>query len=175
MAVIPGTLDPETLTSDGDGVDTITGVEAILGGAGFDFVDVGLAEAAYRIDGGGGIDNLLGGLGGDVISGGADDDFIIGGEGDDTLDGGSGEDTFVFSGARQGDRAEAALAYSTRFIELDVFTRTNNTVRVRRTRWRGDGRCRSCCAPAHARARPFGPSRCRARRSAASRGCGTGR
>jgi Hint domain/RTX calcium-binding nonapeptide repeat (4 copies) len=102
--------DPEGLdgsgwiiaSSDTDGVDTITGVEAILGGAGFDFVDVGLAEAAYRIDGGGGIDNLLGGLGGDALFGGADDDFIIGGEGDDTLDGGSGEDTFVFSGARNG-------------------------------------------------------------------------
>ena len=33
-------------------------------------------------------------------------------------------------GARQGDRAEASLASSTRFIELDAFTWTNNTVRV---------------------------------------------
>ena len=34
------------------------------------------------------------------------------------------------AGARQGDRAEASLASSTRFIELDAFTWTNNTVRV---------------------------------------------
>jgi hypothetical protein len=34
------------------------------------------------------------------------------------------------TGARQGDRAEASLASSTRFIELDAFTWTNNTVRV---------------------------------------------
>jgi hypothetical protein len=33
-------------------------------------------------------------------------------------------------GARQGDRAEVLLASSTRFIELDAFTWTNNTVRV---------------------------------------------
>jgi hypothetical protein len=33
-------------------------------------------------------------------------------------------------GARQGDRAEASLASSRRFIELDAFTWTNNTVRV---------------------------------------------
>jgi hypothetical protein len=32
--------------------------------------------------------------------------------------------------ARQGDRAEAPLASSTRFIELDAFTWSNNTVRV---------------------------------------------
>jgi len=34
------------------------------------------------------------------------------------------------AGARQGDRAEALLASSTRFIELDAFAWTNNTVRV---------------------------------------------
>ena len=34
------------------------------------------------------------------------------------------------TGARQGDRAEASLASSTRFIELDAFAWTNNTVRV---------------------------------------------
>jgi hypothetical protein len=33
-------------------------------------------------------------------------------------------------GARQGDRAEASLASSTRFIELDAFAWTTNTVRV---------------------------------------------
>ena len=33
-------------------------------------------------------------------------------------------------GARQGDRAEASLASSTRFIELDATTWSNNTVRV---------------------------------------------
>ena len=34
------------------------------------------------------------------------------------------------TGARQGDRAEASLASSTRFIELDAFVWSNNTVRV---------------------------------------------
>ena len=33
-------------------------------------------------------------------------------------------------GARQGDRAEASLASSTRFIELQAFVWSNNTVRV---------------------------------------------
>ena len=32
--------------------------------------------------------------------------------------------------ARQGDRAEASLASSTRFIELDAFVWSSNTVRV---------------------------------------------
>ena len=34
------------------------------------------------------------------------------------------------TGARQGDRAEASLVSSTRFIELDAFVWSNNTVRV---------------------------------------------
>ena len=34
------------------------------------------------------------------------------------------------TGARQGDRAEASLASSTRFIELDAFAWSNSTVRV---------------------------------------------
>ena len=34
------------------------------------------------------------------------------------------------TGARQGDHAEASLASSTRFVELDAFAWTNNTVRV---------------------------------------------
>jgi hypothetical protein len=34
------------------------------------------------------------------------------------------------TGARQGDRAEASLASSTRFVELDAFVWTNNAVRV---------------------------------------------
>ncbi len=33
-------------------------------------------------------------------------------------------------GARQGDRAEASLASSTRFVELDDFAWSNNTVRA---------------------------------------------
>jgi hypothetical protein len=36
----------------------------------------------------------------------------------------------MVAGTRQGDRAEASLASSTRFIELDAFTWSNNTVRV---------------------------------------------
>jgi hypothetical protein len=34
------------------------------------------------------------------------------------------------TGAKEGNRAEASLASSTRFIELDVFAWSNNTVRV---------------------------------------------
>ncbi len=34
------------------------------------------------------------------------------------------------AGARQGDRAKASLASSTRLIELDASVRSNNTVRV---------------------------------------------
>ena len=47
--------------------------------------------------------------------------------------------------------------------------------RRRQVRWREDGRCRSCCAPARARARPPWPSRGHARGSAAGHGCGIGR
>ena len=36
----------------------------------------------------------------------------------------------TLTGARQGDRAEASLASSTRFIELDAFAWSNDTVRV---------------------------------------------
>ena len=42
------------------------------------------------------------------------------------------------NGARQGDLAHAALASSTRFIELDAAAWSNNTVRVLAKGWKGN-------------------------------------
>lgn len=49
----------------------------------------------FNIDGGGGIDTLMGAAGTDSISGGAGNDTVLGSEGDDTLSGEEGSDTIV--------------------------------------------------------------------------------
>lgn len=102
------TLDYSALTSgvrvslkDGSahyGVDTITGVENVVGGAGGDALR-GNSDA-NGLTGNAGNDMLIGGAGDDVLSGGVDDDRLDGGYGDDKLDGGTGDDRLE---GRQGD------------------------------------------------------------------------
>ncbi|MGE7989820.1 retention module-containing protein [Pseudomonas sp. NPDC089554] len=69
----------------GAGVDTLTGIENLIGS---DYNDTLIG------DGG---DNVLnGGLGNDILKGGGGNDTLIGGLGNDTLTGGAGNDTFVW-------------------------------------------------------------------------------
>jgi Ca2+-binding RTX toxin-like protein len=95
MAIINGTVDPDTLlgTADPDtisgeaGNDTIAGIggdDTILGGAGDD-----------SISGNDGADSLEGGEGNDSVHGGNGNDVIVAGAGNDTLNGGAGNDTSV--------------------------------------------------------------------------------
>ena len=52
-------------------------------------------DAANKIDGGIGNDNIIGGGGNDTLVGGNDNDTLQGGVGDDTLTGGAGDDTLI--------------------------------------------------------------------------------
>ena len=80
----------------GEGTDTLSGVENLLGSA-FDDTLTGDA-GANRLDGGAGNDVLNGGGGNDVLVGGDGNDEFDGGDGDDVLIGGAGNDRF-FGGA----------------------------------------------------------------------------
>jgi|GEM_PF-2278786 len=79
----------------GDGYDTITGIENVLGGTGNDSI---LGSAIINVLlGGDGDDVLDGKAGSDVLSGGEGNDTLIGGKGDDTLSGGIGFDIVTYN------------------------------------------------------------------------------
>jgi len=67
----------------GAGIDTLTGIENLIGGTGADLL-VG-SDSANTIDGSGGADQLAGGGGADVLIGGAGRDMLVGGDGGDVF------------------------------------------------------------------------------------------
>lgn len=67
------------------GMDTITGIENLIGSGGND-----------TLTGTGGINWIRGVYGNDVINGGGGGDLLNGGDGDDTIDGGVGNDTATY-------------------------------------------------------------------------------
>ncbi|WP_373387894.1 retention module-containing protein [Pseudomonas alcaligenes] len=96
----PINLSHNIIGIDGDGDSVSSTLKATLvpdslsvdGGAGIDNL-VGTAQADYLF-GNGGNDTLSGLAGNDILSGGTGDDLIIGGLGNDVLAGGAGADTF---------------------------------------------------------------------------------
>jgi Ca2+-binding RTX toxin-like protein len=86
-------------TESGDGTDTLSGFENILGSA-YDDNLTGTDEANI-ITGGEGVDIIFGGAGDDILRGEAGNDTLVGGEGDDILSGGLGDDVlegFILGG-----------------------------------------------------------------------------
>jgi hypothetical protein len=82
-------------TATGDGSDTLTNIENIIG---TDYNDTLTGStAANVIDGGIGNDTIDGGSGNDTLTGGTGTDIILGGTGNDTIDGGSGNDIIDFT------------------------------------------------------------------------------
>lgn len=75
----------------GAGLDTLIGIENVMGGAGND-----------TITGDGGNNILSGGAGNDWLIGGDGDDILDGGAGDDALIGGNGTDTITYASATGG-------------------------------------------------------------------------
>ena len=73
----------------GAGIDTISGFEHLIGGAGND--------------------SLTGTSGANALTGGAGNDTLLGGNGNDTLDGGSGSDTASFSSSSAAITASLAV------------------------------------------------------------------
>jgi Ca2+-binding RTX toxin-like protein len=74
-------------------IDGGRGVDRLLGGFGQDSVAGG--EGDVWLEGNQGADNLDGGRGNDLIAGGSSDDRLIGGGGMDSLTGGDGRDVLV--------------------------------------------------------------------------------
>ncbi|PZR31559.1 hypothetical protein [Caulobacter segnis] len=84
----------------GAGVDTLVGIENVIGSA---FNDQIYGDTnANRIDGGDGADTLYGNEGSDTLIGGAGDDMLYGQSGDDSYDGGAGFDTVFYDSATLG-------------------------------------------------------------------------
>lgn len=85
-----------TATDGSGGIDSLTGIENVLGS---DFDDTitggGLGNA---LSGGGGNDTISGEGNNDTLDGGAGDDRLIGGGGNDLIQGGAGTDTAVYAG-----------------------------------------------------------------------------
>ena len=79
------TVSLATGSASGEGADTFSGVENLVGSAYGD-----------TLTGSTGANTIWGGAGNDTISGGNGNDILYGGAGTDSLTGGNGADTFVF-------------------------------------------------------------------------------
>ncbi|PIB93219.1 hypothetical protein [Caulobacter sp. FWC2] len=99
------TVDLGAYTQEtGVGLDTLTSIEGLVGGA---FADTLTGDLnANRLEGGGGNDVLEGKVGSDVLSGGVGDDLLNGGAGDDVVDGGDGVDIASYEDASAGVRID---------------------------------------------------------------------
>lgn len=86
------------ISGRGNGTDTMTGIEVVLGTPKADEIQGG--EGSERLIGGGGNDFLLGWEGNDRLLGGAGADDLGGGPGNDHLDGGAGVDRATYWTAR---------------------------------------------------------------------------
>ncbi len=81
----------------GGGYDTLSGIEALIGGSGAD-----------TLTGSDGANTLNGGAGNDTLNGGGGNDLLIGGLGRDTMTGGAGSDTFFFAAMTETGGSTAA-------------------------------------------------------------------
>ena len=103
------TVDLVAGTATGDGNDTLSSIEDVIGSS-FDDTLTGTAGGNFLIgdsgndiiNGGGGSDTLDGGAGNDTLKGGDGNDMLDGGIGDDILDGGAGEDIVIYADATAG-------------------------------------------------------------------------
>jgi Ca2+-binding RTX toxin-like protein len=137
----------------GSGVDVLTGMENVLGGAhadnlsgdaGHNALTGGLGNDTLfgdtgfdTLDGGEGEDSLLGGLQKDVLNGGNGNDTVAGGNGFDTIDGGAGNDsirgalgTDVLTGGAGADRFVFATALDGILNTITDFTSGTDVIEL---------------------------------------------
>ncbi|MEZ5670518.1 MAG: calcium-binding protein [Alphaproteobacteria bacterium] len=112
---------PQATAGGSTGVDTLIGIENVIGGAGADLIS-GDANG-NRLEGGGGFDTLDGRDGDDLLYGNAGADTLFGGLGDDTLFGGSGNDILdagTGNDTLRGGSGFDTVDYSAAAVHLDV-------------------------------------------------------
>ncbi len=100
------------------GIDTLIGIENLIGGTGDDGLDGD--AGANRIEGGGGDDQIGGGEGADTLFGDLGNDRFIGGEGADAMDGGNASLSNAVDGFDTVDYHTVAIG--TVSINLDLGT-----------------------------------------------------
>jgi Ca2+-binding RTX toxin-like protein len=112
------TKDPNLLAGTNAGVDSLTGIEVVIGTA-FGEAITGGAQAE-TLAGDGGNDLIDGGVGADCLMGGAGNDQITV-AGGDTADGGDGADGLVFGGAVRVDAVAGAATMAGETIRFSLF------------------------------------------------------
>ncbi len=109
-AQLGGTSSAGGVYSGATEINTVFGVENLIGG-GFNDILIAKTGSAAVIDGGGGNDQITGGIRNDFLTGGTGDDTVTGGAGSDRFfegagsdvnDGGSGFDTVYYTGFATG-------------------------------------------------------------------------
>jgi len=94
--------------ADGNGSDTLSSIENLIGGSGFDTLE---GNGAVNLIAGGAGNDALGGAGGnDTLTGDAGNDQLDGGSGDDRLDGGVGNDIAAYRSATSGVSVSLLIA-----------------------------------------------------------------
>ena len=93
-----------TVQRAADGADTLISIETLrFAGTNYNSV-LGTTGNNGALNGGAGLDLIVGGAGNDTISAGGGADIIIGGVGNDVMTGGGANDTFVFAAGFGSDR-----------------------------------------------------------------------
>ena len=108
----------------GDGNDSLSGIENVVGSANDDTLTGDAND--NLLAGGGGNDALAGGAGSDTLTGGAGDDTLHGGAGDDTLVGGAGIDTADYGGAASGVNVDLAAGTASGGAGNDTLSEIEN-------------------------------------------------
>lgn len=106
-------------------VPLVAGQNKLYGGAGNDMLTV-VGGVGNVLDGGKGLDTIIGSENADVIYGGDLRDTIISGAGDDTIAGGTGGDTFVFDVALQGKNTITDWNKTYDKLDLDLIDGNGN-------------------------------------------------
>ncbi len=110
-------------SGDDIGLDSISEIEIVYGGAGDDTLTS--ADSGSELIGGAGDDEIIGGAGDDILQGGYGDDIVNAGNGDDLIIGGDGAGDDHYNGGAGKDRVKYTSALAGISVNLQLGTATS--------------------------------------------------